>query len=268
MDWKQVESQLERGFRARPTPSGSTVVIERRKPLKLAAMMNEALSEEERDEWGDLEAWPGSLSELLEQHAIEERRLLYFYWDGLGPTSWVAGLVLIGNGRRRYLSYWNELESYLTVAAIEPWDDPIALSGTVRRLLGRNGKGFGVTPFGSLPTETTNRAPELIGESVVRQAYFDLLQWWEREQGGAWATLAEEHYGRIVEPNHLQRSLDLLKTLPRLDEPKAISAWLAERDAESAALPDQARQRLFDDWFAGAYDEEPIARRAANRAFS
>lgn len=144
----------------------------------------------------------------------------------------------------------------------------MALSATVRRLLGRNGKGFGVTPFGSLPPETTNRAPELITESVIRQIYFDLLQWWEREQGGAWATFADENYGRIVEPNHLQRSLDLLKALPRLDEPKAISAWLAERDAESAALPDQARQRLFDDWFAGAYDEEPIARRAPNRAFS
>ena len=259
IDWKQVERQLERGFTACPRRFGSTVVIERQKPLKPAAMMNEALAEEERDEWGDLEAWPGSLSELLEQHGIEERRLLDFYWDGLGPTSWVAGLVLIGNGRRRYLSYWNELESYLTVAAIEPWDDPIALSGTVRRLLGRNGKGFGVTPFGSLPTTTTNRAPELIGESVVRQAYFDLLQWWEREQRGAWATFAEEHYGRIVEPNHLQRSLDLLQTLPSLDNPGAISAWLAERDAVSATLPDQARQRLFDEWFARAYDEEPFA---------
>jgi hypothetical protein len=268
MDWKQMERRLERGFRARPRRSGSTIVIERRRPLKLAAIMNEALSEDEQDEWGDLEAWPGSLSELLEQHGIEERRLLYFYWDGVGPTSWVAGLVLIGNGRRRYLSYWNELESYLTVAAIEPWHDPIALSETVRRLLGRNGKGFGVTPFGSLPTETTNRAPELIAKPVVRQAYFDLLQWREREQGAAWITLADEHYGRIAEPNHLERSLDLLKTLPRLDEPKAISAWLAERDAESAALPDQARQRLFDDWFAGAYDEEPIARRTVNRAVS
>ncbi len=254
MDWKLVESQLERGFTARPRHFGSTVVIERRKPLMLAAMMNKALTQDEQDEWGDLEDWPGSLSELLEQHGIEERRLLGFYWDGFGPTSWVAGLVLIGNDSRRYLSYWNELESYLTVAAIEPWDDPIALSGTVRRLLSRNGKGFGLTPFGSLPTETTNRAPDLIAEPVVRQAYFDLLQWWEREQGGTWATLAEQYYGRLVEPNHLQRSLELLQTLPSLDNPEAISGWVAEREADSAALPDQVRQRLFDEWFASAYD--------------
>ena len=80
------------------------------------------------------------------------------------------------------------------------------------------------------------------------------FQWWEREQGGTWATLAEEYYGRLVEPNHLQRSLDLLQTLPSLDNPEAISGSVAEREADSAALPDQVRQRLFDEWFASAYD--------------
>jgi hypothetical protein len=133
-------------------------VIERRRPFKLATAMNEALSEEEQEEWGDLEDWPGSLSELLAEHRIGERQLLFFYWDGFGPTSWVAGVVLIGNGKRRDLCYWNELESYLAVAAIEPSDDPLALSGTIRRLLERNGRTFGVDLFGSLPTETTNRA--------------------------------------------------------------------------------------------------------------
>jgi hypothetical protein len=118
-------------------------------------------------------------------HRVEERRLLRFYWDGLGPTSWVAGLVLIGNGKRRYLSYWNELESYLTVAAIEPSDDPLAISGTLQLLLSRNGRGFGVDIFGSLPTETTNHAPLLVEESVIRQAYFDLIHFWERDHGGA-----------------------------------------------------------------------------------
>jgi hypothetical protein len=62
MDGNEVELELEHGFRARPKRFGSTLVIERRRPLRLAAMMNEALSQEERDEWGDLEAWPGSLS--------------------------------------------------------------------------------------------------------------------------------------------------------------------------------------------------------------
>jgi hypothetical protein len=123
MNWAHVETQLERSFTARPRRFGSTLVVERRKPFRLAAAMNETLSEDESDEWGDLKAWPGSVSELLEQHGVEERRMLRWYWDGLGPTSWVAGLVLIGNGRRRYLTYWNEIDSYVAVAAIEPWDE-------------------------------------------------------------------------------------------------------------------------------------------------
>jgi hypothetical protein len=85
------------------------------------------------------------------------RSLLRFYWDGLGPMSWVAGIVLVGNGRRRWLCYWDELESYRALGAIEPWDDPLAVSGTLRRILARNGTSFGVTVFRSLPGETTNR---------------------------------------------------------------------------------------------------------------
>jgi hypothetical protein len=125
----------------------------------------------------------------------------------------------------------------------------------IARLLSRNGTGFGLGLFGSLPTETTNGAPELVPRAVVREAYFALMQWWERQQGGAWLNLAEAHYGRMVEPNHLQRCLDILASLPRLDEPDALGRWLDERDAESAAIPDDARHRLFDEWFAAGYEE-------------
>jgi hypothetical protein len=141
------------------------------------------------------------------------------------------------------------------LAAIEPGDDPLAVSGTLRRLLVRNGKDFAVEVFGSLPTETANHAPELVSTSTVRQAYFELLEWWEHEQGGAWDGLAEEHYGRIVEPNHLQRSLDILQTLPRLDDHEAVDRWLAERDGSGDPMPDHARRKLFDEWFLLAYEE-------------
>src|SRR5262245_25389521 len=142
MNWEKVERSLERGFSARPRRFGSTLLIERRRPFALARVIEETLSEDERDEFGDLEAWPGSLSALLEENGIEERRLLSFYWDGFGPISWVAGLVLIGNGRRRYLCYWDETESYRALAAVDPWDDELALSVVVARLLARNGTGF------------------------------------------------------------------------------------------------------------------------------
>jgi hypothetical protein len=52
------------------------------------------------------------------------------------------------------------------------------------------------------------RSPFRIAESVIRQSYFDLVQFWEREQGETWSTFAEMHFSRIVEPNHLQRSLE------------------------------------------------------------
>jgi len=264
MNWERVERRLQRGFSGRPTRFGSTVLVERRRPFPLAEVIEEALSEDEREGYGGLEAWPGNVSELLKQNGIEERQLLGFYWDALGPMSWSAGLVLVGNGRKRYLAFWDEIESYRAVAVLEPWDDELAVSAATARLLARNGTGFGLGLFGSLPTETTNYAPELVACEVVRRAYFDLMQWWERERGSAWLDLAEEHFGRMVEPNHLQRSLDILESLPQLDEPDALDRWLDARDAESAAIPDTARDQLFDDWFNGAYDE-PDRQIAAER---
>jgi hypothetical protein len=58
--------------------------------------------------------------------------------------------------------------------------------------------------------------------------------------------------------NHLQRCLDILHALPPLDEPDASRSRLAE----GAAMPDDARRRLFDEWFAGAH-EEPRRRAVA-----
>lgn len=259
MNWEKVERRLERGFTARPRKVGTAQVIERRRPFPLARIMDGTLTDEERETYGDLESWPGSVSELLEESEVDEEPLLSFYWDGFGPVSWVAGLVLIGNGRRRYLCFWDETESYQAVAAVDPWDDELALSAVVARLLARNGTGFGLGLFGSLPSETTNAAPELVPCPVVAQAYFDLMQWWEREKGDAWLALAEEHFGQMVEPNHLQRCLDIISGLPRLDDPEAVHRWVEERAAESAAIPDHARQRLFDEWFADAYVESDRA---------
>jgi hypothetical protein len=255
MDWEKVERRLERSFSARWRRFGSTAVSERRRPFPLAPAISDTLTAEEVEEYGDLVAWPGSFSELLAHNKIEQRELLRFYWEGLGPISWGAGLVLIGNGRRRYLACWDEIESYRALAALDPWDDPLAVSAVVKRLLVRNGATFGIAMFGSLPTETSNHAPDLVPVTVVRQAYFDLMQWWECERGSPWIDLADEHFGRIVEPNHLQRGLDILETLPMLTQSGALGQWLEDRDTESAAMPDEIRQRLFDEWFGSAYDE-------------
>ena len=77
------------------------------------------------------------------------------------------------------------------------------------------------------------------------------MQWAERERGGARNELAERALGRMVEPDHLQRCLDILAGLPRLDDPDAVSAYLEGDDAPD--LDDKARRRLFDEWFATTY---------------
>jgi hypothetical protein len=245
MDWEKVERTLARSFRAKPHQIGESVVVHRRRPLLLATVLERAMTEEEHDEHGDLESWPGNVSQLLDE-ADAEISLLGFYWESLGPMSWVAGLVLVGTGRRRYLCVWGETESYRAIAAIEPWVDPLALSAAVSSYLVENGRRHGDWLFGSLPHAVTNHRSDLVPTAVVKQALFDYMQWAERVDPGAWSMLASEHYGRMVEPNHLQRSLDLLETMLSLD--------LDEIAEESAAMPDHVRQRLFDEWFATAYE--------------
>src|SRR3954447_13583957 len=258
MNWRTLERRLERGFHATPRHYGSSVVVERRRPFLLAEVMNEAISEVRHEESSAPDYWPGRVSDLLEEDGVKEQSLLNFYWDDPGPTSDCAGLALIGGGDRRYLCYWDEPQWYRPLAAVEPWHNAVAISATVRRVLAENGKCFGEHLFGSLPHLTTNHAPNLVPDAVVGQAYFDLLQWWEREQGSAWLDLAEQHYGRLVEPNQLQRCLDVLQRLPSLVGNDSVAAWLTKREDESRAIPDHARQVLFDEWFSGAYEEAVI----------
>jgi hypothetical protein len=257
MNWQQVEQKLAGSFRARPERIGESVVIHRRQPLSLATVLDGAMTEEERDEHGDLESWPGNVAEVL--NGVDAQiSLLGFYWESLGPMSWVAGMIIVGTGRRRYLGVWDEVESYRVFAAVEPWDDPTALSAAVRSYLVVNGRRHGDGVFGSLPHEVTNQRPDLLPTTVVKQALFDYMEWAESVDPGAWATFASEHYGRIVEPNHIQRSLDILETLPSLD---SIGDWLEDLERESAAMSDEARQRLFDEWFTGTYEAAPLPER-------
>jgi hypothetical protein len=189
---------------------------------------------------------------------LEDARtpLLDFYWDSFGPISWSAGLDLVGAERRRYLAV-GRVSGYRVVASVEPWDDPLAVSAVVTAYLASNGSKHRDGLFGGLPHEVTNYRPALLPHAVVKQALFDYMQWAERAEAEAWSTLAEEHYGRVVEPDHLRRVNDLLETHPAFGDPDSWDAWLEEQQAESTAMPDHARQRLFDEWFATAYRTSP-----------
>jgi hypothetical protein len=244
MNWDEVEHELARAFEGKLDRIDEAVVVHLDSPLALGPVLESALSEDERDEHGDLESSPGDVHELLVE-ADAQVSLLGFYWESLGPMSWVAGMVLVGRERRRYLCVWDETESYRAFAAVEPWDDSRALVAAVSAYLVCNGRDHGDGLFGSLPHEVTSHRPDLLPTADVKQALFDYMQWAESVDPGAWSLLAEEHYGRIVEPDHLQRSLDVLETMGSID--------LDEIEADSTAMSDDARQRLFDEWFATAY---------------
>jgi hypothetical protein len=64
MDWQRIERKLARSFHARPEHVGASVVVHRRRPLPLAAVLEDAMTEEERDGYGELEHWPGSVAAL------------------------------------------------------------------------------------------------------------------------------------------------------------------------------------------------------------
>jgi hypothetical protein len=246
MDILRLEKALERSFGAKPQQFGESLVLHRRRALAIGPVLERALDQDERDDWGDLDSSPGEVAEILDEHGARES-LLGFYWESLGPMSWVAGMDLVGTGRRRYVCVWDEMASYRAFAAIEPWDDPIALAAAVSSYLAQNGRRHGDGLFGSLPHEVTSSRPDLLPTPVVKQALLDYMQWAEAVEPGAWSLLAEEHFGRIVEPNHLQRSLDLMETMWTID--------LDAIEADSAAMSDDTRQRLFDEWFEVAFTD-------------
>jgi len=75
----------------------------------------------------------------------------------------------------------------------------------------------------------------------------------DRTEG--WVALAEEHFGRIVAPNHLQRCLDLLKQLPSLDDEDAISSWLEAAADDDSDLAEPARRLLLSDFLDRGYQD-------------
>jgi hypothetical protein len=155
-------------------------------------------------------------------------------------------MEIVGTGSRRYLCVWDEVKSYRAVAAVEPWDDASAVSGAVSSYLSCSGLRHGDKLFGSLPHKVTNYCPDLLPTPVVEQALFDHMQWAESVEPGTWALFAPEHDGRVVELSHVQWSLGVLETLSSPD--------LDEIVADSAGMPDHARQRLFADWFQIVYE--------------
>ncbi len=97
--------------------------------------------------------------------------------------------------------------------------------------------------------------PGLVPEPVVKQSYWDWMEWAEQTEGSAWLNLEQTLISYELEPNPMRRALAALHGLPNLTHPEAITEWLVERDEESDLLPDQRRQLILDDYFNRGYDE-------------
>jgi hypothetical protein len=246
MNTDRLNQLLEKAFRAEPERLNGGKVWRLKRPRPLAPLLDSVLdTEEERELYGgSFEAWPGNISELLEGYGLH-RPLLGADWDGFGPVSWSAGLTAIETGSRVYLCVWDELGSYRLVAAVAPAGNSPTLAAVVSELLA------GGALVGHPPHNLTNYAPELLDRRAVEAALAALV-----DSTNGWGELADEHFGRLVEPDHLQRCLDLLQGLPRLDDRDAVAAWLEQHDGNDGSdLPEPARRRLLTEFLDSAYEE-------------
>ena len=253
MDLALLEGKLEKAFAGRNDwrrwDAGGTVVW-RKTPAPLWEYVEEVADEDDRDEvgHGSMEEWPGNVSALLDDRLVD---VLGVYWDGFGPISWVAGIQILDFDDHGYLCWWDETDSYQTMARLERWRELPNLATAVTTLLRqRHPAGHGAVRVAS---DGHHQPPAPAPADRARQGrLLRLAAVGGARTGRAWDELAEEHYGRMVEPNHLQRCLDILAGLPRLDDPNAVSAYLERDDAPE--LDDKARRRLFDEWFTITYD--------------
>jgi hypothetical protein len=237
---------LARTFKnTKPQEVGGEEVRRLRKPKPLAPLLDKALEGEDEIETyaGSFEAWPGNVEELLGQEGLS-RSLLTFNWDGFGPISWSAGLVAIEpDNEAVYLCKWDEMESYQLLASVAPAGESEALAQLVLDEIARG------TVVQHPPHHVWNEATDLLDRQAIEDAFARLL-----DSTNGWGALAEEHFGRIVEPNHLQRCLDLLEGLPRLDDDQALSAWLERIEDDGSDLSEPARRLLLTEFLDRGYE--------------
>jgi hypothetical protein len=136
---------------------------------------------------------------------------------------------------------------------VQPDDDPLLLSGLFTEIAKENGHGSGIDLFGSLPIETTNWCPDLVPETVVKQAYWDWMEWAERVEGSAWLNLEETLALYELEPDPMKRSFVAVQGLPYVSSEQALGRWLTDRDEESVAFPDHSKQAILDWYFQSHY---------------
>jgi hypothetical protein len=245
MDINLIERLLDAELaKTKATYVNGACVQTLKKPVLIAETLEQTLNtDEERELYsGTFEAWPGNVHEYLDSQGLRTA-LFTLAWDGFGPVSWACGVETIDSGRYSYVAFWDEVEGHQLFASVTPAGNAEGL-----RLIAREAIANG-TLVSSVPHNIFNDQPELLERDLFQNAFTDLL---DRTDG--WGALADDHFGRLVEPNHLQRCLDILSTLPPISDSAALDAWIDEAEGLSDLAP-EARRLLLEDVLDTRYEE-------------
>jgi hypothetical protein len=197
MNWDLVDRRLKAQFRGTPRLAGEGFWIPRRKAIPLAPLLEEALSEEERDLYeGSFEDWPGNVHELIDESEIERVEVLSCFWASSPGTSSADGLDLIGVGERAYLCFWSDWgEGHRALALLQPGFDDAVIEGAAAAVLARNGEDFGIGIFGSPPTEYSRTLPDHVLERA-----FEYCR--EHDEYGGWDEIWDDDEGSDFDEPH------------------------------------------------------------------
>jgi hypothetical protein len=255
MDIKLFERLLAARFaRTKTTGTVGAVVQTLAKPASLSTFLERTLNtEEERDLYGGtFEAWPGNVHELLDDQSDDLRRgLVVFSWDGWGPVSSAAGFETTDIGGSSYVLFWDEIEGHRVLAAVTPTGDVNGIRSVVHATIA------GHTYLHSVPHDVFNDAPSVIDRPFLEGAFTALL-----DNTCGWGELADEHFARIVEPNHLQRCMDMFTGLRRLDNDEGWAEWIeAIDDNDGSDLSHEARRKLLREYLDKGYEVRQTTRR-------
>lgn len=190
MDWYSVDRRLATLFRGAPRQAGAGYWIPAAEPIALAPLLDEALTtEDERDEYeGTFYEWPGQVAAVLAASDAFQHSILSCEWSFAPGGGSADGLDVIGTAARSYLCYWCDWgDGYAAVACLQPGDDAGVLDDVVERALLSNGGDFGISIWGSPPSEYSSS----VSEQLMHRA-FDAMR--ERDDFGEWHAYVANGY--------------------------------------------------------------------------
>jgi|SoiMethySBSTD1v2_1073268.scaffolds.fasta_scaffold81152_4 hypothetical protein len=194
MDWYSVDRRLAPLFRGSAHQAGAGFWVAAKEPIVLAALLDAALDEDEREELeGTFGEWPGNLGTAIEGTDARQENVLSAFWWGAGPgLSSGFDLHVVGTDTRSYLSYSTDFmfdtEGPRAVACLQPGFDEKVVRDAVEHVLLSNGAGVGLTLFwGSPPSEfSTVASNDVVRRAfeLVRDKYDELGEWAEYVEAG------------------------------------------------------------------------------------